>query len=150
MKVFFLCRTGHHTSLIAAALLLGSLAERPAFADNLYNITGFDRIEFKDIGTPFYVGNDIKNNEIYTIGISRENQIMARAANDLICLMSSVPDDWQIIDTIPVVSRWTAAGLTVKRLHLNTLARAFFYLGARQEYGGLLKLVEEKKKTIYN
>lgn len=137
MKVFYLCRTGHHTSLIAAALRLGRLPADPGSAGEIYNIPGFDDMDFKDVGKPYYVGTDSSNVEIYTIGVMRNHAMMARAANDLIGLMGVKYGEWLVIDASRSVSKWTIAGLIFKKLRLRTLARTLIYFGARREYDRL-------------
>lgn len=139
MKIFYFCRTGHHTSLIASALHLGILSGKPLNSRQLYSIPGYDRFEFRDIGKPYYTGTDYNGNEVYTIGAWRESEIMQRTLHDIIRIMGVRPGEWEVVDTSPYISGWTIAGLKMKRIRLHGLARAFFFLGARQEVGRMAK-----------
>jgi len=153
MKIFYLCRTGHHTSLVAAAIHLSNTSGGPGYKENvtLYNnltrIHGFNKINFRDIGRPFFVGVDEKDNEIYTIGVWKENLLMARAINDLIRLMDD-SGQWFIIDTSPAISRWTKTGIAFKKMHLDHIAGALLKLGARREIPRLIKIVNENMRLI--
>jgi len=147
MKVFYLCRTGHHTSIIAAALHLGMISLESG--DNkLYDLKGFDDIEFKDIGKPFFVGTDSFNTEIYTVGVWNDSQIMSRAINDLVSLIGLRRGEWQVIDVSPAVSRLTVAGLNLKKFRLKPLAKALVSLGARREIKRLTAYLVDYQETI--
>lgn len=134
MKIFFLCRTGHHTSLIAAAIYMGLIKGKRNLQETISRIRGYDKINFNEIGTPFFVGTDDKNNEIFTIGIARESILMERAVKELIAVIGVEPQDRKVINVSKAVSVWTRIGLIIKKIRLNNLARVFFYLGASQEY----------------
>jgi len=155
MKVFFLCRTGRHTSLLAAALYLGLLKKKPGsnedmHSNDIFGLHGFDANDCRDDGRPFFVGADRDDTEVYTIGVRNVGPIMAKAANDFISLVGTKKGEWCVIDTSPVTSRWTSAGLCLKKMRLYSLARFFFYLGARRELPFLLKLVEENRKMSFH
>lgn len=79
------------------------------------------------------------NSNIYTFGVSKDSQVIIRAANDLLRMISPSPDSWKIIDTTPVISRFTITGQLLKRLHLHKLSKVFFYLGAKREIDRLSK-----------
>ncbi len=153
MKVFFLCRTGRHTSLLAAALYLGIIKNRTGSTGeikntDLYSINGFDAGDNSVAGKPFFVGVDSSANEVYTIGVHNEGSIMVRAANDFISLMGIERGEWCVVDTSPLTSGWTTLGYCLKRVGVKSLARLFFGMGARREMAGLLKLVNEKRKLF--
>ena len=133
MKVFYVCRTGFHTSLLAAHIHLGHISPNHSEAKKIYSLTGYDRHNYDDIGKPFLAGIDDQDDEIYTIGVTWENHLMIRAASEIIAIMNVGPDDWKIIDTSSKSSNWTAIGQLLRRLQLKTLSKAFFYLGARKE-----------------
>lgn len=143
MKIFFLCRTGHHTSLIAAGILTGLITGKRNLHETLSRIRGYDKINFKDIGTPFFVGTDNMNNEIFTIGIAKESILMERAIKELTAIIGVDPQDRRVINVSMAVSAWTRVGLIIKRIRLNNLARLFFYLGTGKEYYQVKKILRQ-------
>lgn len=144
MKVFYVCRTGCHTSLLAAFLHLGYINHNHTEAKKIYSLSGYDKNNPDDIGKPLLAGIDDQNHEIYTIGVAWANQLMIRAASELMVIMNVGPDEWKIIDTSSSSSNWTAIGQLAKRFHLNMLSKAFFYLGARKELPRLKNVVFRK------
>lgn len=144
MKIFYLCHTGHHTSLLAAALHTGMIAENQK---NPWRLRGFDDIKSGDIGTPYYVGTDGNDAEIYTIGVWNENMVMSRTLNDLINLMEIPRGQWKIVDTTSHASRWTIFGHSLKRLGFDSLAKMFFKAGVRKELKGLAAMVKKPDKS---
>ncbi len=150
MKVFYVCRTGHHTSLLAAALHLGILTGKPGDARNIYSLPGFDNNSLNEIGKPFSVRRDDNSTEVYTFGVSKENRLMIRAASELISLIGINPGEWHIIDTSHITSKWTIAGTTVKRVRLHTLSKVFLYLGARKELTRLQNILNVNNENTNN
>ena len=144
MKVFYICRTGHHTSLLAAAIHLGMIKDKPRQVADIYNLPGYDDINLSEIGKPYVVGVYGDSQVVYTIGVAKENILLARIADELISLMGVRPGEWQIVDTSDIISRWTLLGQKIKRTHLHTLCKVFFYLGARNEWRYLTKLVQQQ------
>lgn len=143
MKIFFLCRTGHHTSLIAAGIYMGLIKGKRNLNETVSRIRGYDKINFKEIGTPFFVGTDKKNNEIFTIGVAKESILMERAIKELTAIIGVEPEDRKVINVSTAISIWTRFGLMIKKIRLNSLARLFFYLGASQEYYEIKKILRK-------
>lgn len=141
MKIFFLCRTGHHTALIAAGIYMGLIKGKRNLYETVSRIRGYDKINFKEIGTPYFVGTDNKNNEIFTIGIAKESILMERAIKEFTAILGVHPQDRQVINVSKAVSGWTRLGLIIKKIRLNNLARLFFYLGASKEYNQVEKIL---------
>ncbi len=133
MKIFFLCRTGHHTSLLAAGLHLGLIKGSKGLRHVVLGIRGWNDINLKDVGTPFYVGMDKDNNEIYTIGIASNSFMMERVVNEIIKLIGIEAEERRIINVSEAVSGWTRIGLAIKKMHLNSLAKMAFNRGIESE-----------------
>lgn len=145
MKVFFICRSGRHTSVIAAFLYLGRLTGTKINSKDIFSLPGFDEIDFREAGRPFFAGADHSGTEVYTIGALSYGSLLKKAANEMIQLFNGNTANWQVIDTSSCVSRWTVWGLRAKRLQPRFLAKAFFCLGARKEtrrLAGLLKTID--------
>lgn len=147
MNIFFLCRTGHHTSIIAALLYLQEIGKNE-FSRDLVELPGYDQVGQRDVGKPFFVGRGSSNSKIFTLGVSRESRLLARAAHELTGLFGVSPGEFRVVDTSPFVSRWTDLGLFCKRLRLKSLARLFFYLGVRRERVSLAKLLAKEREQL--
>lgn len=141
MKIIFLCRTGHHTAMLAAGLYLGLIKGSKGLRSAVAGIRGWDNISLKEIGTPFYVGKDKDNNEIYTIGIGRQTTLMERAVHEMINLIGVEQQDRRIINVSQAVTRWTKLGLATKKLHMNSLAKLLFNLGVESELKSVLRVL---------
>ncbi len=133
MKVFFICRSGRHTSVIAAFLYLGRLTGTKVNIEEIFSLPGFDEIDFRETGRPFFAGANSSGTEVYTMGALSYGNMLKRAADEVIKLLNGNNTKWQVIDTSSCVSRWTVWGLRAKRLHLGVLAKVLFFLGARKE-----------------
>lgn len=149
MKVFYVCRTGYHTSLLAASLHLGKLSHNRVDAKEVYSIPGYDKYKRVDIGKPYLAGIDDHSAEVYTIGVTGENHLMIRAAGELMAVMGVSPGAWRIVDTSGISSNWTFIGQLVSRFHLNMLSKVFFYLGARKELPKLKNVVARTQKEFW-
>jgi len=145
MNIFYCCRTGHHTSVLAAYLHLGKVSANCREAKNIQSLSGYDKFNGEDIGKPFLAGIDDHNAEIYTIGVTGENHLLIRAAIEFIGIMGISPGDWRIVDTSCVSSNWTVLGQLAGRISLTRLSKTFFYLGARKELPRLKNLVSNTK-----
>lgn len=145
MKVFYVCRTGRHTSLLAASLHLRNIRDEED-TRKIFNISGYNEDRPDNIGKPYLAGIDGQNAEIYTMGVTDENELMIRAAGELMDLMGISRKEWQIVDTSGISSSWTSFGQLVKRIRLQALSKVFFYLGARKELPRLKNVVYHTRK----
>lgn len=145
--MFYVCRTGRHTSLLAASFHLGKIRHQED-TRQIYNISGYAEDKPEEIGKPYLVGVDGQNAEIYTIGLTGEHQLMVRAAGDLIDIMGVSRREWQILDTSKVSSNWTIIGQMARRIHLSTLSKVLFYLGARNELPRLKTMVDHVRRNV--
>jgi hypothetical protein len=145
MKVFYVCRTGYHTSVLAASLHLGYISH-DADAKKIYSLSGYDKLNPDEIGKPYLAGIDDRDDEVYTIGVTGENHLMVRAAGELMTILGVSPGDWRIIDTSVISSNWTLIGQLLRKIHFNTLSKAFFYLGARKEIPRLINVVARENR----
>lgn len=148
MKFFFLCRTGHHTSLLAAGLYL-KFVETKTSSEEVSKLPGYNEIEFADIGTPFFVGRDHHNNEVYTIGVSTKPELLSRVVGDLLNLLNKNPADWQVVNFYDCVTPFTRIGIWLKRFKLNHLAILMFRAGMRKELELLSNKLERCIKPLY-
>jgi len=142
MRVFFLCRTGHHISLVAAEMFLGRVAQKSFQDIAIARIAGFDDFKLSRVGAPFFAGRSNKGTDVYTVGTARKNSLMCRILNDLIGLNGTNQGEWQVIDLSPYTSKWTGIALFLRRIGLKALSRAFFQRGVRSEIPRIIKLLE--------
>lgn len=150
MKIFFLCRTGHHTSLLAAGVHLELINESTGLRQAVTRIRGWDDIKFKDVGIPFYVGKDKNDNEVYTIGIAMKSSMMERVVNDIIKIIDIKPQERRIINVSDAVTGWTKMGLAVKKFHFNSLAKLLFYIGIESEFKRVIRVLRKSGITTCN
>lgn len=116
MKVVYLCSTGTCSSLVAAHLHLGNL-NKNATINEILNLPNFSR-NHKQIGLSFYIGQDDKEREIYTLGVANEAKIMEISARDLVALFGK-KIDIQYVDVskfVPNYYLWCSAIMPKKAI----------------------------------
>lgn len=141
MKIFFLCKTGHHTSLLAANYYLNHLETGNGI--RIKEIPGFNDIKPKSIGTPYFVGKDDKNNEVYTIGVSSQPEIFTRVIGDYLNILGEKPENWDTINLTRITSTYTKLGIMLNYFRLKYLAAYFLGIGANREFAEIQSVISE-------
>jgi len=77
MKIIYYCSTGRHTSIFMAHLHLGNISLKKHYqAEEINKLQYFDKISTNE--EPLLIGIDKDANEVYTIGIPKEKEIMEK------------------------------------------------------------------------
>jgi len=152
MKVFYCCYGSAHSSVVAAAIHLGLLpSDRLPDAKEFLVLPHFDKTESFEIGTPFFMGRDEYNSEVYILGMGGERALIKRAILSFLGHAGIDTRDIMLIDTLRNVNLITKiGGFTSRRLGLVAIGRPLTVFGIKQKYGDFVKLVRDVKKTEQN
>lgn len=97
MKIIYYCSTGRHTSIFMANLHLGNISLKKRYkGEDITSLKYFGGASIQE--EPLFIGTDKDNNEIYTIGIPREKEIMIKLIESFLELKGKNPKDIQMID----------------------------------------------------
>jgi len=76
MRIFYCCYGSTHSSVVAASIHLGLLPiERIPTSNEIKRLPYYDKIETSEIGTPFYMGKDEFNSEIFILGMANHRKL---------------------------------------------------------------------------
>ncbi len=152
MKIFYCCYGSAHSSVVAASIHLGLLPSNrvPTFREFIV-LPHYDKTESFEIGTPFYMGKDEYNSEIFILGMGSERKLVKRAILSFLTHAGINTQDVMIIDTLKNVNLITKiGGFASRRLGLVTIGRPLTILGIQQRYRDFVKLVMQVKTKEQN
>ncbi len=115
MRIFYYCYGSTHSSVVAASIHLGLLpVERIPNSNEIKHLPYYDKVETSEIGTPFYMGKDEFNSEIFILGMANHRKIIKKAILSFLEHSGSDPRDLLMIDTLKNVNRYSAK---IRKLH---------------------------------
>ncbi len=141
MEIFYCCKTGVHASILAASLHLGLLAgDRCPEYSEIGRLSFFDPRKRPLPGNPLCLGKDEVGNQVYIMGLSRENQLIKNAINGLMEVFAK-QDAYLLIDASAISNAITRLGQHIP----GELGYRIFLLGMKREFKQVLDLVETAK-----
>lgn len=110
MKIIYYCSTGRHTSIFMANLHLSNISLKKRYkSQDLTRLKYFGGASIQE--EPLFIGIDKDNNEIYTIGIPKEKEIMRKLIESFLKLKGKHPKDIQMIDADACSNPWIKLGI---------------------------------------
>ncbi|MGI5911509.1 MAG: DUF3189 family protein [Syntrophomonadaceae bacterium] len=94
MNLIFLGTTGVHHALVAANIYLDRLNE-----EKYYNLDSYADLQLESQGFPIYIGQDIKGNKVYSLGVGSDIPMAQKSIEDLVAIMGYATND---LITIPL------------------------------------------------
>ncbi|ADL07738.1 DUF3189 family protein [Thermosediminibacter oceani] len=148
MKIFYCCYGSAHSSVVAAAIHLGMLpSDRLPDAEEFERLPRYDKTSSCEIGYPFFMGKDEKENEVFIIGMTSQRELVKRAIASFLEHSGVNTENLLFIDTLPFVNLKTKiGGILSRRLGLVSLGRPLTIEGIREKYFDFVKLVQDVKK----
>jgi stage V sporulation protein AE len=145
VKIFYGCPEGNGSSLVAALIHLGKFpeGEAPEIA-RLISLEGLD-CNRNSPGIPFLFGKDCAENEVYTIGLGKDPDIVFQA----IChVLQSSGNPWDykffwISENDPFIR---LGNFLAERMRLAALGRILKALGIKRAYLAIARLVGQVKE----
>jgi len=129
MKIIYYCSTGRHTSVFMANLHLGNI-----FLKKHYNTEELSGLKYFGGSAvqeePLFIGIDNDGNEIYTLGIPKEKEVMRKLIENFLEMKDRNPQDIQTIDADKFSNPWIKLGIFLS-LHTSFkgLAKQFVTKG---------------------
>ena len=148
MKIFYCCYGSAHSSVVAASIHLGLLPmSRIPTAREFKLLPHYDKTESFEIGTPFYMGKDEYNSDVFILGMASQRKLIKKAILSFLAHLGLDAQDLMIIDTLKSVNLITKiGGFTSRRLGLVRIGRPLTIIGIKQKYREFIKLVNDVKR----
>jgi len=149
MKIFYYCYGSAHTSVVAASIHLGLLPSN-TLPDASYfeRLPHYDKTTSEEIGTPFFMGIDEYNVEIYIIGMTGERELIKNAMVSFL-ENSGIDTDEELmmVDALQGVNIKTRfGGFASRRLGLVKFGRPLTIKGIQENYHYFVRLVADVKQ----
>jgi len=144
--VLYHCFGGAHTSVVAGAIHLGLLPERPSWRQ-VAAFPLFDRTATRDRGWPLYLGTDDRGRRVYAMGRGRDTRGTALVLEGL---LRALQLDGRVThhDTLACAGPLTKlGGYLSRRLGLVRPGRTLAALGVTRDIPRLLRVVEEARRS---
>lgn len=148
MKIFYYCFGSAHSSVVAASIHLGMLpTDRVPKPHEFIMLPHYDKTSSFEIGTPFIMGRDEFNSEIYILGMSNERELVKNAILSFASKCGINTDYIMMIDTLQNVNLKTKiGGYMSRRLGFVRLGRPLTIKGIQEKYSDFLDLVKKVKE----
>jgi len=150
MKVFYHCYGSSHTSVVAASLHVGLLPRHrcPTYKE-IVQLPHFDKVTKDQVGRPFLIGEDRWGNQVYTIGLENNKQVMLRAAASLMKAFDIPAKEAYWVDALRTINLPTRlGGFLSRRLGLVFAGRPLAVAGIIKAYKNFIQIVEEVEWEI--
>ncbi|MCG0274700.1 MAG: DUF3189 family protein [Thermosediminibacteraceae bacterium] len=150
MKIFYCCYGSAHSSVVAASIHLGLLPkDRVPKYQEFERLPYYDKTNSLEIGTPFFMGRDEREMEVYIIGMMNQRELIKRAIISFLEQSKVDTKDIIFVDTLPLVNLKTKiGGILSRRIGLVTLGRPLTIRGIQERYFEFVKLVENVKQAV--
>ncbi len=146
MKLFYYCYGRAHSSVIAGWIHLRRLPiDRVPDIKEIIEARGFDQSDSDDFGTPYYLGKDEFDNDVFIIGFGGKPTLGLQTICFLLEQIGN-PLDWKFYNSLASIDWLTkTGGFISKKLKWSYLGRYIAALGIQKSYSNLVKLVKTVK-----
>lgn len=116
MKIIYYCSTGRHTSVFMAHIHLGNISFKKQYkTQEIHKLRYFNKMSIDD--DPLLIGVDKEGNEVYTMSIPKEKEIMKKIIEGFLELRGKELTDLKMIDADTCSNPWIKLGIF---LSMNT------------------------------
>ncbi|TDX52898.1 DUF3189 family protein [Orenia marismortui] len=150
MKVIYYCYGSAHSSVLAAAIHTNMLptSEVPD-KNSIYNLPHYDKTNSKQIGTPFYYGEDEFNNQVYVLGMGSKRILVKDVLLGFLEISNINHSELILVDALPYVKFLTkVGGVLSRRLGVISIGRYLTTYTLQSVYYKYIDLVSEVKKRL--
>ncbi|MEW6545820.1 MAG: DUF3189 family protein [Bacillota bacterium] len=144
--IVYHCFGGAHTSVVAGAIHLGMLPQRPTWRQ-VATFPLFDRTPTRERGWPLYLGTDEKGRRVYAMGRGRDSRGATLVFD---ALLRALGLDGQVTshDTLACAGPLTKlGGYLSRRLGLVKPGRALAAVGITRDLPRLLRVVKQARNS---
>lgn len=150
MNIVYHCYGSAHSSVVAAAIHLGRLpTHRIPTPEEIIALADFDVARNDSLGHLFYKGKDEDGNNVFTIGMGKETELVKRSIQSLIRLSKKDERTFMFAEALPNINRVAKIGGALSRRYgIVGIGRRLAAKGICQSYEQLVEFVQETKKDI--
>ncbi|KYO66703.1 DUF3189 family protein [Thermovenabulum gondwanense] len=150
MKIFYYCYGSAHSSVVAAAIHTGYLPmDRIPEYKEFIKLPYYDKTKNNEIGTPFFMGKDEFENEIFIIGMTNERELIKKIIISYLKECGIDHNQIYMVGTLQLVNLKTKiGGILSRRLGLVFPGRPLTIKGIQERYFDFVDLVKEVKKKF--
>ena len=148
MRIFYCCYGSAHSSVVAASIHLGLLpTDRIPGINEFKYLPHYDETRSFEIGTPFFMGKDELNSDVFILGMASERNMIKKAIISFLKQTGFNTIDLLMIDTLPNVTWITRiGGFASRRLGIVSIGRPLTIFGIQQKYFDFVNLVNNVKR----
>ncbi|WP_054697429.1 DUF3189 family protein [Syntrophomonas palmitatica] len=143
MKIMFIGTSGVHHPLLAAYSFLNIAVQ------DLNDMPVFGNARLDAAGSPLYIGEDSRGNQVYTLGMGKEVLLGKKAIEDLVKILGFSSRDL-IVEPVSVLGETWLPSLNKISLFLggNFILRRLSYRFLRMQHRHIFRQVNEISKKI--
>jgi hypothetical protein len=147
VKVIYYCYGSSHSSVVAAAIHLGTL---PLFSipcsRDIMDLPYYDKATTDQLGACTYMGTDDAGCDVYILGTGPARGIVRRAVESIFQLCGVSRDSYMLVDTLTSIGMVTRiGGFLSRRMGLTRIGRPMTIWGIKRAYLQLASIVERVK-----
>lgn len=147
MKVIYCCYGSSHSSVVAAAIHLGTLPLSPIPCSlDIMNLPYYDKVTTDELGACTYMGTDDTGCDVYILGTGPARRIVRRAVESIFQLCGVSQDSYMLVDTLTSIGAVTKiGGFLSRRMGLTRIGRPMTIWGIKRAYPQLASIVARVK-----
>ncbi len=151
MKIIYCCFGGAHSSVVTASIHLGYLPiDRIPTKEEILMLPFYDSAKNSEIGTPRYMGVDIKGNRVYFLGLGHARNYYMELLHEFYkeCNIG-LENDIIVTDVTILLNFFTRlGGFMSRKLNMVSIGRPLTVYGILKKYPSFVELVKNVKKTL--
>lgn len=150
MRVVYYCFGSAHSSVVASAIHLGRLPmESKPTMSQLLAIADFDRTQSEMIGLLHLQGIDDEGNEVYTLGVGSEQELVIQSVKGMINASGGNVDHYAFFPALPHINRLAKFGGALSRRYgWVNLGRRWCCKGILSSYDHLVSYIKECRSSL--
>lgn len=146
MKVLLIGNTGVHHVFFVAHMFLGTIDK-----EDIFNLSSFGDLSIDKTGYPIYIGVDDNGNEIYTLGVGNDKDLVKKSLDDLLEIFSLDKRELLVLP-IPIKGEWflKIAYIIPSSRSLNLISNLIAKILIKWQYQDLNNLIDKIRDKINN
>jgi len=150
VKVFYYCHSGVHASVVAAGIHLGLLPQNNKLNERLVlELPYFDDRQGWPAGTPFFIGEDEKGSQVYTLAVGNERFLAPKSIRHFLQLFQLSQEDVYLVDALKYTTALLKWGAYLSLdLNMKFIGRPLIMTAIRKSYPNYVQQVERLKVEL--
>jgi hypothetical protein len=151
-RIIYYCYGGAHSSVMAAAIHLGQLPmDRVPALGELRKIGDLDHTQSEMIGMLHFQGVDTEGNEVYTLGVGAEPDLVITSVQSMIVAIGGDLKNYLFRSSLPYINLQAKIGGALSRRYgWVGLGRKVCFRGILSSYDQLIAFVKQTRTKAGN